>query len=346
MLVHHPYESFDSILHFLKTAASDPDVLAIKQTLYRAAEPSAVIENLEKAAENGKQVTVIVELKARFDEHRNIEWAERLVNAGATVLYGVAGFKIHAKVCLVVRREAAGIKRYVHLGTGNYNEKTAKLYTDLGLFTSDEAITEDITSFFNVMTGFSQPLGFNSITTAPYGLKQMLEKMILREGMKATAEQPGFIMAKMNSLVDHDIIEALYRTSQAGVKILLNIRGVCCLRPGVGGLSENIQVVSIIDMFLEHSRVFYFQNGGDEEIYLSSADWMPRNLVRRLELMFPIREPKMVAYVKDLLSLYFKDNQKAWDLRPDGNYIKRVEKEEKDFRIQPYLCKMTLEKRN
>ncbi|HTL46477.1 MAG TPA: polyphosphate kinase 1 [Verrucomicrobiae bacterium] len=343
VIVHHPYESFDAFLRFLKEASQDPDVLAIKQTLYRAAHPSAVIAHLEKAAENGKQVTVLVELKARFDEQRNIEWAERLVNAGATVLYGVAGLKTHAKCCLVVRRETEGIKRYLHLSTGNYNERTGRLYSDLGFFTSQEEITSDVASFFNVITGFSHPVGFRKIEIAPYGLRRKLERLILREGMRSNKQEPGMIMAKMNSLVDPQIIEALYRASQAGVKIKLNVRGICALRPGVPGLSENIEVVSIVDMFLEHSRIFYFRNGGDEDVFLSSADWMPRNLEKRLEIMFPVEDDKLKKSLIELLGLYFKDNVKSWVLQPDGSYRRKEAGDEKKFRVQEALCKKALQ---
>lgn len=341
--VHHPYESFDAFLHFLGEAARDPDVLAIKQTLYRAAHPSAVVSCLERALENGKQVTVLVELKARFDEQRNIEWARRLVNAGATVLYGVAGLKTHAKVCLVVRREIEGIKRYLHLSTGNYNEKTARLYTDVGLFTSDDALSADAAAFFNVITGYSHPVGFSKIEIAPYGMRKKIERLILRESMRTNKERPGMILAKMNSLVDQETIDALYHASQAGVQIKLNVRGVCRLRPGVKGLSETIEVVSIVDMFLEHSRMFYFLNDGDEELYLSSADWMPRNFDRRLELLFPIEDKKIKKNLTDLLKLYFKDNVKAWRLGADGVWSKIEAEKEKRFRVQEYLCRKTLQ---
>lgn len=343
ILVHHPYESFDAFLHFLSQAANDPDVLAIKQTLYRAANPSAVIGYLEKAAENGKQVTVLVELKARFDEQRNIEWAHRLVQAGATVLYGVAGLKTHAKACLVVRREPEGIKRYLHLSTGNYNEKTAAVYSDLGYFTTDEQLTSEVAAFFNVVTGFSQPTGFSKIEVAPFGLRRKLERLIVRETMRSRKEQKGLILAKLNSLVDRDIIEALYRASQAGVQIKLNVRGVCCLKPGLKGLSENIEVVSIVDTFLEHSRIFYFYNAGDEEIFISSADWMPRNLDRRLEILCPLENKKIKNQTLDILKLYFKDNVKSWLLHPDGTYKKKEPANEKKFRVQEYLCKQILE---
>lgn len=339
VLVHHPYQSFDGFLRFLDEASRDPDVIVIKQTLYRAAEPSAVIACLERAAENGKQVTVLVELKARFDEQRNIEWAKRLRNAGATVIYGVAGLKTHAKACLVVRREIEGIRRYLHLSTGNYNEKTARLYTDLGFFTTNEDLTSDVASFFNVITGYSHPLGFSKIEIAPYRLRQRLERLVLREAMRCKAGRPGLIIAKMNSLVDEKMIEALYRASQAGVKIRLNVRGICRLKPGVKGLSENIEVISVIDMFLEHSRIFYFYNDGEEEVYLASADWMQRNFDKRLEIMFPIENAKLKKQIIDLVQLYFKDNAKAWKLSPEGSYEKKTSGAEKPFRIQEYLCK-------
>jgi polyphosphate kinase len=342
-LVHYHYDSFSAFLRFISAAAEDRDVLAIKQTLYRTGHHSPVINALEKAVENGKQVTVLVELKARFDEEQNIEEAKRLERAGATVLYGVVGLKTHSKVCLVVRREAAGIKRYLHLGTGNYNEKTAQIYSDLNLFTSQDELASDVSSFFNLMTGFSSPGHYSKLEVAPYGLRRRLLRMIFRESAQTSAERPGLIIAKMNSLVDREIIDALYRASQKGVRIKLNVRGICRLRPGVKGLSENIEVVSIVDMFLEHSRLFYFSNAGDEEVYLSSADWMPRNFDKRLELMFPVEDKKNKKELIQLLGLYFKDNTKAWVLSPDGEYKKKERGEEKKFRVQEYLCQKALE---
>jgi len=345
LLVHHPYESFDLVLQFLKEAAQDPDVLAIKQTLYRSAQSSHVVGLLEKAALSGKKVTVLIELKARFDEERNIDWANRLIQAGATVLYGVAGFKTHAKVCLVVRREPEGLKRYVHLATGNYNERTARLYTDFGFFTSDDAMTRDVTAFFNVVTGFSQPVGFLKIDMAPYTLRQKLEKLIEREILRSTKERPGLIILKMNSLADPDLINRLYLASQAGVRVRLNIRGVCCLVPGVKGVSDNIEVVSIVDRFLEHSRIFYFENGGNDEIYLSSADWMTRNLDRRLEILFPILERKLKKRIVEFLQDVFKDNQKVRCLNSKGEYVLRhPQAGEKPFRLQEYLCQEALKR--
>ncbi len=342
--VQHPYESFDAFLQFINAASADPDVLAIKQTLYRAGKDSAVMRALERAAENGKQVTALVELKARFDEERNIEWAKRLEIAGANVLYGVRGLKTHAKACLVIRREPEGIKRYAHLSTGNYNEKTARLYSDVGLFTCDEGIAGDLSAFFNMITGFSEPASWNKIDVAPFTLKRKLLRLITRESMRSSTEKPGLIMAKMNSLVDPIVIEALYRASKAGVKIKLNVRGICCLKPGVQGLSDNIEVTSLVDMFLEHARIFYFQNGGEDEVYLASADWMPRNLDRRVEIMFPIESKEIKKELTQLLDIYFKDNVKSWKLLPDGNYQKVETDSRKKFRAQEFLCKRILDR--
>ena len=338
VLVAHPYQSFDAVVRFLESAAEDPDVLAIKQTLYRTDQDSPVIRALEIAAQNGKRVTALIELKARFDEENNIEGARRLVNAGASVLYGVAGLKTHAKVCLVVRREPEGIKRYIHMATGNYNSKTAKIYSDIGYFTTDEDIANDVSAFFNMITGYSQPLTWAKIDVAPYGLRKRLLRMIRREALRATPEHPGHIRAKMNSLADPDLIEALYQASNAGVKIELNVRGICRLRPGVPRLSENIRVVSIVDQFLEHSRVFAFSNGGEEEVYLSSADWMPRNLDRRLELLFPVEGIAHKQELADVLDLYFRDNVKAWNLQPDGTWQRIDAGKSKKLRAQEALC--------
>ncbi len=341
--LHHPYESFDAVNRFISKAADDPAVLAIKQTLYRAGEESSIIHSLERAAGKGKQVTVLVELKARFDEESNIEWAKRLEKAGASVLYGVAGVKTHAKVCLVVRREHSGIRRYVHLSTGNYNEKTARLYSDIGLFTNNEDFANDITSFFNMITGYSLPVEWSKIEVSPSGLRKRLSKLIKREAMRSTKDNPGLIIAKMNSLSDHDIIDSLYDASNSGVKIKLNIRGICCLKPGIEGLSGNIEVVSIVDMFLEHTRIFYFYNGGDDELYLSSADWMPRNLDRRIEIIFPVEDEKIKKELLDLLNLYFKDNTKSCQLLPDGSYKRLGRDSGSKFRIQEYLCEKVID---
>ncbi|MBI5240118.1 MAG: polyphosphate kinase 1 [Elusimicrobia bacterium] len=344
VLVHHPYESFDCVARFLREAAADPDVLAVKQTLYRAGRRSAIINALEAAAEAGKRVTVLVELKARFDEENNIEWAKRLEAAGASVIYGVAGLKTHAKACLVVRREPDGIRRYVHLGTGNYNERTARLYSDLGLFTSREEFAADISAFFNMITGYSQPADWARIEVAPYGLRRRLLRLIAREAMTSTKSRPGVITAKMNSLVDPELIEALYAASKAGVQVRLNVRGICRLRPGVKDLSENIEVVSVVDMFLEHARVFHFGNRGEDEVYLSSADWMPRNLDRRVELMFPVEDKEHKKELVELLKLYFRDNEKAWRLDPDGSYEKVPGEGKKRFRVQEHLCAKAAER--
>ncbi len=342
--LHHPYESFEAVERFIALAASDPDVLAIKQTLYRVGQDSEIAHLLERAAENGKHVTVLVELKARFDEEKNISWARRLENAGASVIYGVAGFKTHAKACLVVRREPEGIKRYLHFSTGNYNEKTAQIYSDIGYFTANEELAHDLTIFFNMITGFSQPMSLSKLVVAPYGLRQRLQRLIKRETLRSIKEKPGLIMAKMNSLVDPEIIESLYEASRAGVVVKLNVRGICCLKPGVKGFSENIEVVSIVDMFLEHSRVFYFLNGGEDEIYLSSADWMPRNLNQRIELMVPIEHPKNKKELKELLKLYFKDNVKSWRLLQSGSYERLAgTSQEKAFRVQEYLCQQAMQ---
>jgi polyphosphate kinase len=321
LLLHHPYDSFDPVVEFFRTAAEDPDVLAIKQILYRTSGAgSPVLSALIRAAERGKQVTVLVELTARFDEERNIGWARDLEQSGAHVLYGLSGLKTHAKIALVVRREPQGIRRYVHLGTGNYNEKTARVYTDFGLFTADDDFGRDASGFFNAITGYSEPPMFNRLVMAPLGLRDSILMLIRREADRARSGQKSGITAKMNSLVDAAIIEELYAASGAGVPIRLNVRGICCLRPGVPGLSENIQVVSIVDRYLEHSRAFVFHNGGDQEVYLSSADWMPRNLDRRVELMFPLLQQACRVRVMEALEAQFADNQKARRLMPDGAY--------------------------
>ena len=311
----------------------------MKQTLYRTASRSRLVRALERAAEKGKSVTVLVELKARFDEAENIQWAARLERAGASVVYGVARLKTHAKACLIVRREADGIRRYAHLGTGNYNESTAKLYTDHGLLTDDEKLTRDLSSLFNMITGFSKPLGTSKLVVAPLELRRTLLRLIQREAQRSTPEQPGRIAAKMNSLVDEDIIEALYEASRAGVRVRLNVRGTCRLVPGVPGRSDTIEVVSIVDRFLEHSRIFCFRNGGDDEVYLSSADWMPRNLDRRVETMFPIEDAKLAREILDTMKLYFRDNVRSWLLKPDGSYERRDAGDREPFRVQEELCR-------
>ncbi len=320
VLLHHPYESYDPVVALVARAAEDPDVLAIKQTLYRTSPGSPIIESLRRAAECNKQVTVLVELTARFDEERNIQWARALEEAGAHVIYGVRGYKIHAKICLIVRRTPQGLRRYVHLGTGNYNERTARVYTDFGLMTTSQAIAEDATAVFSALTGYSDPPRLKKLVMAPTGLRERFFKLIARERRRARSGQPAEIVAKMNSLVDGEIIEALYDASRAGVRIRLNVRGICALRPGVPGASDNIEVVSIVDRFLEHSRIFYFHNAGDDEVYLASADWMSRNLDRRIELMFPIDAPQHKARVVGSLRAMFRDNVKARILGADGVY--------------------------
>ncbi|HWX25353.1 MAG TPA: polyphosphate kinase 1, partial [Vicinamibacteria bacterium] len=323
VLLHHPYESFDPVVSFVSRAAEDPDVLAIKQTLYRTSGQSPVVQALARAAERGKQVTVLVELMARFDEESNIRWARSLEEAGAHVIYGIKGYKTHSKICLVVRRGPEGIRRYVHLGTGNYNDKTARLYTDFGLLTADPAIGEDASSFFNALTGYSDPPRMKKLVMAPTLMRERILKLIDRERRRAQAGQAAEIRAKMNALVDPEIIRGLYEASKGGVQIRLNVRGICCLRPGVRGVSETIEVISIVDRFLEHERIYSFQNGGDLEVYLGSADWMPRNLDRRIELLFPVESPECQAKVVLALDAMFQDNVKARQLQSDGSYKRR-----------------------
>ncbi len=323
VLLHHPYDSFDPIVELMTKAADDPLVLAIKQTLYRTSGQSPVIAALSRAAQNNKQVTVLVELMARFDEEQNVNWAKKLEEDGAHVIYGVQGLKTHSKILLIVRREPEGIRRYVHLGTGNYNDKTAKLYTDMGLLTSRGEYGADASAFFNTITGLSDAPEFNVLTMAPQNLRERFLALIRREAERASNGQKARIWAKMNSLVDKDIIIALYKASEAGVEIKLNVRGICCLRPGVEGVSENIEVVSIVDRFLEHSRIYYFFNGGQEEVYLSSADWMPRNLDKRVELMFPIEEPHTKEKAIEALRLFFADNVRARKLTRAGRYVRK-----------------------
>jgi polyphosphate kinase len=338
VLLHHPYEAYDPVTAFVRQAANDPDVLAIKQTLYRTSVGSPIIAGLQRAAEENKQVTVLVELTARFDEERNIRWARALEEAGAHVIYGIRRFKTHAKICLVVKRTPNGLRRYVHLGTGNYNERTSRIYTDFGLMTSSPAIAEDATAFFSALTGYSDPPRLKKLVMAPTHLRPRFLKMIDRERRRAEAGQPAEIVAKMNSLIDEDIIRGLYTASQAGVPIKLNVRGICALRPGVPGVSENIEVISVVDRFLEHARVYYFLNGGDEQLYLSSADWMSRNLDKRVELMFPIDDPAHRATVLYALRAMFRDNVKARCLRADGIYERKPRgADEAPFRVQQHL---------
>jgi polyphosphate kinase len=320
VLLIHPYESFEPVIQLLQEASADPDVLAIKQTLYRTSRDSPVIEALARAAENGKQVTVLLELKARFDEVQNVQWARRLEDAGCHVIYGIAGYKTHSKVLLIVRREPHGIRRYMHMATGNYNEHTAKLYSDIGLMTTDTDLAMDAAAFFNLLTGYSEEVGWNRLSVAPTGLKAKILDLIEREIGASTEGRPGLIMAKLNAIQHETVCRALYKASQAGVRVKLNVRGICCVRPGVTGISENIEVTSIVDRYLEHARIFYFYNGGREEVYLSSADWMSRNLDHRLETMFPVTDPALRARLKSALDIYFADNVKAWRLRQDGSY--------------------------
>ena len=321
VLVHHPYESFGCVVDFIERAADDPQVLAIKQTLYRTSGLNPIITALGRAAQRGKQVTALVELKARFDEENNIAWARSLEQAGVHVVYGVAGLKTHCKAALVVRREAEGIRRYVHLSTGNYNAATARIYTDLGLFTARPEYGEDVSELFNLLTGYSRGYRFRRLLVAPLGLRERILELIAREREHAEAGRPAHIVVKMNALVEPSVIDALYDASQAGVSIDLVIRGICCLRPGVPGVSDNIQITSIVDRFLEHSRIFYFANGGAPDVFLASADWMPRNFFRRIEVMFPLEDERLKQRViEEILPVLLGDNVKARRLRPDGGY--------------------------
>lgn len=319
-LVHHPYESFDCVVKFIETAAEDENVLAIKQTLYRVSGHSPIVAALIRAAENGKQVTVLVELKARFDEENNINWATQLEKAGCHVIYGLQGLKTHCKIALVVRQEEDGIRRYLHLGTGNYNDSTAKIYTDLGLFTCNSEFGADASSLFNVITGYSRPPEYRHFAVAPHGMRNFFEQMIKKETANARAGLPSGITAKVNSLVDPEIIRLLYEASQAGVNIRLIVRGICCLIPGLPGISENITVISIVGQLLEHSRIFRFENAGSPKVYLGSADWMPRNLDRRVELVFPVSDPDIKQRVFDIIEIFLNDNTNARVMLPDTSY--------------------------
>lgn len=322
ILLHHPYQTFEPVVDFIRRSAKDPNVLAIKQTLYRVSGNSPIIASLAQAAENGKQVTVLVELKARFDEENNINWAKMLEKAGCHVIYGLLGLKTHCKITLVVRREDEGIRRYVHLGTGNYNDTTAKLYTDCGLMTCQKSIGEDATAVFNMLSGYSEPLSWNKLAVAPIWLKNKFLRLIRRETDNALEGRPAHIIAKMNSLCDQTMIAALYEASAAGVKIELIIRGICGLKVGIPGISDNISVRSIVGNFLEHSRIFYFYNNGQEDVYMGSADWMPRNLDRRVEITFPVENPDLKQQVIHILTTELEDNVKAHVLQPDGTYEK------------------------
>lgn len=338
ILLHHPYETFDPVVNFVKKAASDPNVLAIKQTLYRVSSHSPIIASLAQAAENGKQVSVLVELKARFDEENNIVWAKKLEKAGCHVIYGLVGLKTHSKITLVVRKEEDEIRRYVHLGTGNYNDSTAKLYTDMGMFTSKTRYGEDATAVFNMLSGYSEPLVWNKLSLAPLWLRGKFLSLIEREKEHAKNGRPARIIAKMNSLCDPGIIEALYDASEAGVEIDLIVRGICCLRAGIKGLSEHIRVRSIVGTFLEHSRIFYFENNGNAEYYMGSADWMPRNLDKRVEILFPIEDPILQEEIYHILHIQLSDTKKAHLLMPDGHYVKVDQRGKTPLNSQLYFC--------
>ena len=339
----HPYETFDPVVDFIKQAAVDPDVLAIKQTLYRVSGNSPIIAALAKAAENGKQVTVLVELKARFDEENNIVWAQKLEKAGCHVIYGLVGLKTHCKIALVVRREEDAITRYVHLGTGNYNDSTAKLYTDCGIFTCNENYGEDATAVFNMLSGYSEPARWNKLVVAPIWLRDRFIALIDREIAHAKEGKEAYIVAKMNSLCDRQIIEKLYEASSVGVEIYLVIRGICCLRTGIPGVSEHIHVTSIVGTFLEHSRIFYFYNNGQEDIYMGSADWMPRNLDRRVEIVFPVEDDVIKDRIKHILDVLLRDNLKAYVMLSDGTYAKMSRRGKQAIGAQMTFCREAME---
>ena len=342
ILLHHPYESFDPVIELIRQASEDPDVLAIKQTLYRVSGESPIVRHLADAAERGKQVLVLVELKARFDEEKNIQWARKLEQAGCHVIYGLVGLKTHSKITLIVRRDEDRIRRYVHLGTGNYNDITASVYTDFGLMTCSEGIGVDASEFFNMLSGYSAPLTWHKLIMAPFWLRAGLSRRIDREKRHAQMGKPAKIIAKINSLVDPDLITALYQASQAGVKIDLIVRGICCLRPGVAGLSDNITVRSIIGRFLEHSRIFYFYNDGEEDLYLASADWMPRNLDRRIELMFPIEDKHVWQKVMDVLENQLADTERSWLMDQDGQYTRVDRRGKMHLDCQQYFCEQAI----
>jgi polyphosphate kinase len=329
------------MVEFVRSAATDPQVLAIKITLYRVGPNSPIVQALKEARENGKQVSALVELKARFDEEHNIEWASALERAGVHVVYGLLGLKTHAKMCLVVRREQGGIARYVHLGTGNYNPVTARIYTDLGFITTDEDIAADVTDLFNALTGYSKQRDYRKLLVSPVMMKAELLGRIKREVKCREETGSGYLAFKLNSLQDKAIIKALYKASQAGVKVDLQVRGICCLRPGVPRVSENIRVTSIVGRFLEHTRIFYFHNGGQEEIFLGSADLMPRNLNGRVETLFPVEDPLLLKSLRDdILGLHMKDNVKCWRLLPDGSY-ERVVPGATDPKVNSQLVRLT-----
>lgn len=336
-MVHHPFDSFThSVVTFLRQAANDPQVLAIKITLYRAGGSSPVIEALREAAMNGKNVTAFVELKARFDEENNIAWARTLENAGVHVVYGVLGLKTHCKVCLVIRKEGRNVLTYAHVATGNYNLTSSRLYTDFGVFTARQEFERDFVHLFNVLTGYSKYNAWQHISVAPSTLRPKLVELIRREAENKRAGKPARIVAKMNALIDHDLIRELYAASQAGVQIDLIVRGVCTLRPGIPGVSDTITVRSILDRFLEHSRVFWFENAGAPDVFIASADWMTRNMERRVELMFPVYEPRLRQRLRELLDIYLSDNVKARVLQNDGRYTRAVAGDD-SLRVQTFL---------
>ena len=343
ILLHHPYMTFEPVVDFVRQASKDPSVLAIKQTLYRVSGNSPIIAALAQAAENGKQVSVLVELKARFDEENNIIWAKKLEKAGCHVIYGLVGLKTHSKITLVVRKEEDGIRRYVHLGTGNYNDSTAKQYTDCGILTCAEPIGEDATAVFNMLSGYSEPKKWNHLSLAPIWLRDKFLSLIGRETANAQSGKPAHIIAKMNSLCDQGIIAALYEASAAGVKIELIVRGICCLKTGIPGISDNISVRSIVGNFLEHSRIFYFLNNGQEELYMGSADWMPRNLDKRVEILFPVLSEELKKQVKHILDIQLADNLKAHVMQPDGKYAKIDKRGKTLLSSQDFFCKEAME---
>ena len=344
ILLHHPYQSFDPVVDFVRQAAKDPDVLAIKQTLYRVSGNSPIIAALAQAAENGKQVSVLVELKARFDEENNIVWAKMLEKAGCHVIYGLLGLKTHCKITLVVRREEMGIRRYVHLGTGNYNDSTAKQYTDCGLLTCREKIGQDATAVFNMLSGYSEPSTWNKLVVAPLWMRNRFLHLIAMEAEHARKGQKAHIIAKMNSLCDRDVIAALYAAAAAGVKIDLIVRGICCLKTGIPGISENITVRSIVGNFLEHARIFYFYSNGQEEIYMGSADWMPRNLDKRVEIIFPVEDERLKEELMHILEIQLADNVKAHQMQPDGTYVKPDKRGKTLICAQDYFCQEAIER--
>ena len=343
LLLHHPYQSFKATVEeFVAQAAHDPDVLAIKMTVYRTSGDSPIVKSLIAAAENDKQVVALVELKARFDEENNINWARQLEQRGVHVVYGLVGLKTHSKVILVVRQEGKDINRYVHIGTGNYNPKTANFYTDLGILSSSSVLGSDLTNLFNFLTGYSRHRSYQKILVAPMSLREKMIEMINREADNARGGSEGKIIAKMNSLVDPEMIDALYKASEAGVKISLIVRGICCLRPGVPKMSENIRVISIIGRFLEHSRIFYFHNGGQENVYIGSADWMTRNLSRRVEVVTPVEDSNLAKELIQILNIHLADNRQAWEMKPDGTYTQIIPTEGNELSSQKILMEIAL----